>query len=226
MAKRATILCLAVLAAGAVLDGSFSHPLDFSGDVTMVSGYIWRGIRQSDGAEFQGTVIGACKSLSFGIWYSGVGPSLETDPYVELALPTGALATSIGAAVYSYDFKTFNAGADYEYELYARLGFGAFGLAGFYIPSQGSTEKEPNDSPYWLEVSANKTFLDTEFGLTCGYGTYSSRWLSEPKKEAVGNLVLTTSRIIMENISVSYNYSIGLDSDMDDILFVTAGVSF
>ena len=127
--KTITPIALVTIGALLVSFGTTFAQLEFSGDVTLVSTYIWRGIKQYNGPALQGTAGAGCGSLSFGLWYSSVNfgddTEVETDPFIEIALPTGSISTSIGATVYSYDFfETFNDKADYEYEVFGKIGFG------------------------------------------------------------------------------------------------------
>lgn len=199
----------------------FAGDLSFSGDVTLVSNYVWRGVL-ADGAAFQGTASGAYKCLSFGVWYSSVGSSLETDPYVEIALPTGSVETAIGAVAYSYDMKEFAPGITAEYELYATAGYNCLGLSGYFIPSQKSTEGGINESLYYVEASISKSLLGADWSLAYGLGTYSVRDLEDP----TSLLSISASKSISDAISVSYNYSLGIDDELDDVVWVGFGYSF
>jgi uncharacterized protein (TIGR02001 family) len=224
-------IALVAICALLVSFGTTNAQLEFSGDVTAVSTYTWRGVKQYSGPALQGTAGAGYGVLSFGLWYSSVSfgddTEVETDPFIEVALPTGPLATSIGVTVYSYDFfETFNDDADFEYEVFARIGVGPLDLAAFYVPSQNSTENNPNDSDYWLEVSAGTAAIGADLGLTLGYGTYSSKWLATPKEDAVGHVVLSAGKSISEALATGWNYSIALDDDMDNAFFATLLVSF
>lgn len=222
--RKSRIVTLVLLSL--VLLSSSVFAQDFSGDVTAVSAYVWRGILNTTGVEIQGTVSGAYKALSYGIWYSSVGSgSIETDPFVEVALPTGEFESTIGLTMYNYDL-TFEDEASKEFEVYAKAGFKGIGVSAFFVPSQASTEGDDNESNYWIEASYGFSALSTDFGLTYGMGTYSSRWVDEPTKDAVSCLLISASKSISESVSVSYNYSLGLDDYMNDYLYVTLGLSF
>jgi hypothetical protein len=201
--------------------GLFAGDLKFSGDVTAVSNYVWRGVL-TDGVALQGTASGAYKAFSFGVWYSSVGSKLETDPFVELALPTGSVETSIGATFYSYDFKEFAPGITVEYELYATTGYGPVGVSAYFVPGQKSTEGGINESLYYVEASLSRTLLGADWGLAYGLGTYSVRDLDDP----TSLISLSASKSITEAISVNYNYSLGIDDELDDVVWVGFGYSF
>jgi len=208
-----------------------AQEMSFSGDVTGVSTYVWRGVKQYNGPALQGTASCGYKSLSFGLWTSSVNfgdaTEAETDPFVELSLPTGSIESSIGATIYSYDlFQSFNADADVEYEIFAKAGMGVLGLAFYFVPSQASTTNNLNSSDYWFEASLGMEAVGAEWSVLFSYGTYSSKWLATPKSEAVTNIVIGASRALTENLSVNYNYSIGTDSQMENIFWMGLGYSF
>lgn len=216
---------------GLWLLGTFAYgQIHFSGDVTLVSTYVFRGIKQCPGPSLQGTMKLNYKSLSGGLWVSSIGVEeidTETDPFVELALPTGDIESAIGLNIYTYDFfSTFNDTADYELELYANASWGMFGLSGYYVPSQKSTKGELHSSCYWLECSVEKECLGATWNTQLGYGTYCSRYLSTPRKEPVGNLVLTATKSLGEGLDVSYGISLGLAKDMENIFVLSVSKSF
>ena len=204
--------------------------VEFSGDATMVSTYVWRGVKQYSGPAMQGTAGFDYGIVSFGLWLSSVefgDIEVETDPYIEIALPTGSISTSIGATIYSYDFfDTFNDDADYEYEVFGTAGYGPIGVAAYYVPSQSSTDNAPESSQYWVEVSGEASFMGADLSAVFGYGTYSSKWLATPKKDAVSTLALTAGKAVSEDIAVNWTYSLGLDDDMENILWMGFSYGF
>ncbi|MBN2201298.1 hypothetical protein JW777_05025 [bacterium] len=196
--------------------------VNFSGDMAAVSTYVFRGVKQNSGPALQTTARFGYKALTAGIWCSSVdfgGPvETETDPFIELALPTGRVPVTIGLTVYSYDMlDAFNDGADMEFEAYGKVGLGPIGLAGYFVPKQGSTENGLNESLYWGEVSGSKGLCGAVFSAVLGYGTYSSRFLAEPKKDAVGALAISASRTVRDGLTATYTYSLGLDDAVEDV---------
>jgi uncharacterized protein (TIGR02001 family) len=229
--KTITPIALVTISALLVSFGTTNAQLEFSGDVTAVSTYVWRGIKQYNGPALQGTAGAAYGALSFGLWYSSVNfgddTEVETDPYIEVSLPTGSISTSIGATVYSYDFfESFNDDADIEYEVFGKIGVGPIGLAAYYVPGQSSTENNLNESDYWIEVSAGTVVAGADLGAAFCYGTYSSKWLATPKKDAVSHVVLSAGRSISEIFSAGWNYSIALDDDMDNLFVGSLSITF
>lgn len=214
-----------------ILFSSSFAEIGFSGDVTGVSSYVWRGVKQFNGVAMQGTVAGGNDLITVGVWYSSVDfgpetPEMEIDPFISVDFSFGDLAASVGATAYTYDLETFNDDADFEFELFGSLGLGMFGVSAFYVPNQSSLENDIVDSAYWVEASATTAVKSIDLGATFGYGTYSSRWLATPKSDAVSNLVLSAGKAFTESASISWNYSIGLDSDLDDLFWLTTSLSF
>jgi uncharacterized protein (TIGR02001 family) len=210
-------------------DGS-AQGLSLSGDVSVVSTYVWRGVRQFNGSAVQGTVGASFNALSFGVWASNVNfgddTLIETDPFVEIALPTGDLSSALGLVYYSYDFTSYNDQADGEIELYGTLGYGPAGLGVFYVPSQGSTEGDVNDSFYWITAGVAFPVSASEFSVGYEFGTYSSRFLPEPTEDAMGVFVLGWTRPVTETVSISWNYVIPSESQIDNSLWIGLSVGY
>lgn len=201
--------------------------VEFSGDATFVSTYVWRGVKQNNGPAMQGTAGFGYGAVSLGVWMSsidfGTDNEVETDPFVEVSLPTGPLSSSIGATIYSYDaLQYFNDQADYEYEIFGKVGYGPLGVAVFFVPSQSSTDSTLNDSDYWVEVSGETAFMGADLSATFGYGTYSSKFLGI--KDAVSCLALTAGKSVSDDVAVSWTYSIGFDDTMEDMIWM--GISY
>jgi uncharacterized protein (TIGR02001 family) len=214
-----------------ILTGSLPAQVKFSGDISAVSTYVWRGIKANNGPALQGTASFTYSHLTVGLLCSSINygddKEVETDPYLEIALPNGNISTSIGATVYIFDFRTFDDYADYEYELFFTAGYGPVGLSGFYVPKQKSTEFDTLRSNYWLELSGESTYLGADISAAIGYGTYSSRWMPKGRtKDAVSLLLLTAGKPITQNFSVTWNYSIDLGSDFENIFYLGAYFSF
>jgi uncharacterized protein (TIGR02001 family) len=232
---RGILYATLLLVYGFVATESFARDISFTGDITGVSTYVWRGVKQNNGTALQSTADFAYGALSVGLWMSSIDfggdTETETDPYVSLSLPTGAMETSIGVTIYSYDlFSTFNSDADAEYELFANAGTGALSLSGYFVPDQSSTKSNLNDSQYWLELSINKTTAGADLSAKLGYGTYSSKFLTEPNgnelKDPVTHLVLSAAKTVNKSLSVNWNYSIGFDDAMEDIFWLGCSFGF
>lgn len=202
-----------------------------SGHLGFASTYIFRGIKVCDGIAMQGSLSESYKNISAGIWVSTVNfgadsPLLETDLDLKVGLPTGSVTSTLGITLYTYDFSQFNDNADYEYEIFGTLEWNSFGLMVFYVPEQNSTASDPLKSTYWIILSAAASKFGLDMVADLSYGTYSSRWLSTPKNEAVSHLVLSVSKNLNQLLSLNWNYSIGLSSNLTKYLWIAAEISF
>ncbi len=198
--------------------------IEFSGDLTGVSTYVWRGIKANNGPALQSSAVLKYRSVSLGFWGSSIDfrddLEVETDLYAEVALPTGDLATALGVTVYTLDFRTFNKTADAELELYGKAGYGPVKLAAYYVPEQNSTKPYQNSSNYWLELSGETNLAGADIFALLAFGTYSSRWMPDgDTKDTVALLVLTAGKTVTNQISVSWTYSLNLGSGFDNIFY-------
>jgi len=210
---------------------SLMAEVGFSGDISAVSTYVWRGIKINSGPAIQSTAEGNYGILTFGFWGSSISvgdnTEVETDLYASVALPTGDLSSSLGATVYMLDFRQFNSTADAELELFANLGYSAFGLNIYYIPEQNSIKDNPNSSLYWTELSGTAPLLGADWSALFGYGTYSSRWMPDgPTKDPVALMVLTASKSLTEETSVYWAYSFNIDGGFERIFYFGGSYSF
>lgn len=208
--KRMTVVLLVLLA----LTVAVQAEVGFSGDVTMVSTYVWRGVTQFNGAAMQGTVEGSYGIFTFGMWNSTMqgGATVETDPYIGITLPAGPVEASVGATIYSYDFFTVPGSV---YEIYASAGFGPVSAAFYLTPEQDDGDVA---SVYWLDVAYGTSFIGADWSVGFGYGTYSD-WTYMDEAEAVGTLTLSASKSITDAFSVSWNYCLPVidDEDYEDL---------
>jgi len=234
--KRMTAALLVLLA----LTFSVQAEIGFSGDVTMVSTYVWRGVTQFNGAAMQGTIEGSYGILAFGMWNSTMQDiaTMETDPYIGITLPAGPIEASVGATLYSYDFFTVPGSV---YEIYASAGMGPFSAAFYLTPEQDDGNVA---SVYWLDLAYGASFIGADWSIGFGYGTYSD-WTRKPtdfdaltgeatafvNAEAVGTLTLTASKAITDAFSVSWNYCLPVIdddeySDLSNVFFFGASYGF
>jgi hypothetical protein len=221
------ILCLGII------HTSLLAEVGFSGDLTAVTTYVWRGIKLNTGPALQGTAEGSYGILTFGFWGSSLNiipdqaTELETDLYASVALPTGDLETSLGATVYMLDFSHFNDTADAELELFASFAYNILGLNFLYIPEQNSIKNNENSSLYWIELAATVPLLGADISAQASYGTYSSRWLpAGPQKDAVALGLLSVSKSITGDISAFWTYSFDLDGGFENIFYFGGSYSF
>jgi len=194
--------------------------IGFAGDVTGVSTYVWRGVKQFDGASLQGTAEFSYGIVSVSYWIAGLNweeVPVETDYYIGVSLPTGPVETSAGATLYSFDHF---AKAEYTvYEIYASLGLGPASLGFFYSPSQDNLD----ESVYWLELGGGTTFKGADLSATLGYGTYSN--FVNDSDDAVATLLLGAGKT-MGDFAVSWNWAVGLSEGMSNTFYLSAGYGF
>ncbi len=220
------IVILILFSTAFVMAGEFS----VSGDFTLVSTYFWRGVRQFEGTALQGTVSGNWKCLSLGVWYSSVSfgdeTVMETDPFVNFTFNKGAFSGGIGMTCYSYDFNTWNGYADYEIELAVHAGFSPFDIALYTVPKQASTKGDLERSNSWIELSSSVNLLELDWGVVFGYGTYSSRYLEIPKKEAIGNLTFSVDKAVNDQLTVGWHYEIPFNTDLENSLWIDCSLFY
>jgi uncharacterized protein (TIGR02001 family) len=222
----------AILMVGGLLwAGHSSAAINVSGNTTGVTTYVWRGVKQNNGAALQSTLNLSKGRLSVGVWSSSVDFGgdimIESDPYVEVVLASGNTTAAVGSTIYTYDmFETFNANAKYEIELYAKLGHGPVKFAGYLIPSQTSTEGQLNSTLFWTETSAGCTTGSVALSAMLAYGTYSSRSLAVPKKEATSFLVFTIGKNINAATSAFWSYQREIDKDMENHFYCGLSYNF
>ncbi len=208
----------------------FAGELSWSGDVSLVSTYVWRGVQQFEGTAAQGSVTGTLGKVNAGLWYSNVvfgnGMVMETDPFVSVFLPIGKLSTSLGLTVYTYDFNNYNDTAGVEFEAFATLSTGPFGLSLFYVPGQSSMDAYSLSSCYWLQFSAAKSWKELNLSAQMEYGTYSSRFVDASRTTALGNLVLSANKVFYDHFTVGWNAVLPFYSDMKALYWLKISYIF
>ena len=207
--------------------------IGFTGDITAVTTYVWRGIKLNTGPALQGTAEGNYGILNFGFWGSSLNiisdqdTELETDLYASVDLPTGDLSTSLGATVYMLDFSHFGPNADAELELFAAFEYSLLGLNLIYIPNQNSLKSIENNSLYWIELAGNAQLFGADLLAVVSYGTYSSRWLPDgPKKDPAALMLISAGKSVTEETSMFWTYSFNLDGGFENIFYFGGSYSF
>jgi hypothetical protein len=172
----------------------------------------------------QGTAEFSYGIVSVGMWSSSMQGDIavETDPYIGVALPTGPVETSVGATIYSYDFFTTPGSV---YEIFASAGYGPGSVSFYFTPEQQDGDQA---SVYWLELAAGGSVMGADLSAGLGFGTYSDWTYTGEDPEAVATLLLSASKSVTENLSVSWNYAYPLsdDDDLGNVFFFTAGYGF
>lgn len=218
--KKATMI-LAVCVVVLLMFSSGYAKVGFSGDATVVSTYFWRGVKQFNGAALQGTAEFTSGPLAVGYWISTMGGdvAVETDPYLSIAMPTGPIETSVGATIYSYDFF---AKEEYTvYEVFGSTGFGPLSASFYYTPEQRDGDVK---IVYWLEAGAKAAAFGADMGVAFSYGSYSA--FMSPEDDVVATVLFSASKAVSEDVTVSWNWVMGIDGSLDDGFFLSAGYGF
>ena len=214
-------MAFAILMVALLMFSSVYAEIGFSGDATVVSTYFWRGVKQFNGSALQGTAEFASGPIAVGYWISTMGGDMavETDPYFSVAIPTGPVETSVGATIYSYDF--FAKEAYTVYEVFGSVGFGPLSASYYMTPKQQDGDIA---SVYWLEVGAETAAFGADLSATFGFGDYSA--FMSPEDETVSTLLLSASKSVSEEVTVSWNWIMGLNNGMDNGFFLSASYGF
>lgn len=140
MAFKRSVVTAAVLGAS-VFSGSALAEL--SGNVGVVSEYLFRGFSQGSGAAVQGGLDYSSESGFYvGTWgstigYAGSPGSTEVDFYAGFGGEAGSVSYDLGAIYYWYSEEDENDKPDPSYntvEVYASLGFGPVTVGGYLAP--------------------------------------------------------------------------------------------
>jgi uncharacterized protein (TIGR02001 family) len=170
----------AAMLAGAALAGTTgvaNAEGSFSGSVTMVSDYVFRGISQSDNdAAIQGSLDYTDGIFYAGVWGSSVdfgyyeAGSMELDAYFGITPTTGPVSWDIAAIGYFYPGSADGLEFDY-YELKVAPSINltealSVGAAVFYSPDFFGAGTD--EGLYW-ELNAGYAFTDA-FSVSAAYG--------------------------------------------------------
>ena len=208
MKFKQTFAAVALLASPAIMAG------ELTGNVGVVSDYVFRGIDQSaSGAAVQGGMDYATDlGIYTGLWVtnSAAGGGNEADVYVGYGLKLGEFTLDAGAIFYAYTEDTEVGTApntDYV-EAYVGAGIGPLSAKVFYAPEFGrDTDGTPSGDPdknelLYITVSATLNLSDTlsfvpQLGFSAGDGV----------KDAFGDeyndYSLTAIKKLKDDLSVS-----------------------
>jgi uncharacterized protein (TIGR02001 family) len=216
----------AALIIGGTIAGTAQAEGEFSGNVTLTSDYVFRGITQADGAPMIQGGFDYADDAGFyiGTWASGVdfgdGTSTEIDIYAGWTPSVGVFDLDLGAIYYMYpdapddpeqNFLELYAGAGTTVADTVDLGFSVAyspdfyyeaGSAVYYSASVGTALGDM----FGIDASLGySTFLDDDDCADCDYGDYS-----------VG---LTTA---FEGFDLDFRYIDTFDLDDNDEKFVVS----
>lgn len=166
---------------------------EFSGNVTLTSDYVFRGITQADGAPMvQGGFDWASDSFYVGTWASGVdfgdGTSTEIDLYAGWTPSVGVFDLDFGAIYYLYpdapddpeqNFLEVYAGAGTTLGETVDVGASIAYSPDFYYESGSALYYSayagmPLGEVFYVDASVGfSSFLDDDDCPDCDYGDYS-----------------------------------------------------
>ena len=75
-------------------------------------------------------------------------------------------------------------------------------------------------------MAATVPLLGADITAQASYGTYSSRWLPEPKKDAVALGLVSVGKSVTDEISMFWTYSFDLDGGFENIFYFGGSYSF
>jgi uncharacterized protein (TIGR02001 family) len=173
---KKTLLSLSIAAAAVTMPtqaADIGGGLDLSGNMSMVSDYVWRGMDQnSNSPAIQGGLdLAHTSGLYVGVWGSSAGGagsdySMELDVYGGYATELAGIGVDVGFIAYMYPSDT--AGTQFD-EAYLGLSkdFGGVELGVTYYEGMGSSGDSDN-----LEFSASTELAG--LGLSAVYGDYDN----------------------------------------------------
>ena len=175
--NKLKVLSLSAAVAGVLTSGAAMAEL--TGNIGVMSNYLWRGVTQtSDTAAVSGGLDYSHKSGAYaGTWVAEVSPlatesgQYEMDLYAGYAAEAGDISYDVGIIKYVYpidDGGTVQVDADFA-ELYASVGFGP---ATVYVASTFAKEGDPqNEKDLYFSVSAD--FEVSGLAMSALYGDYN-----------------------------------------------------
>lgn len=201
---------------GAVLIGasafSGSALAGVSGNVSVASDYIYRGIAQTGGTSVVqgGLDYGHESGFYVGTWASSLGDGLyELNHYAGFAFEAGGVSFDLGALLYHYPDSSASDTAEYT----LGVGFGALSLSYSYSPDWFSTDEDASylNAGYSFELS-DSVALDLALGYSFGDGIKAS------VGEEYLDYSVSVSKSVTDALSASFAV-VGTDKDSEDGLF-------
>lgn len=206
-----------ITAAAAVLASPAAFAGSFTGNVGVVSDYMFRGLDQSaNGAAVQGGVdYGADSGLYAGLWVSNaaLAGGNEADAYVGYGLELGAFKLDFGAIYYAYtEDSEIGTAANVDYaEVFVGGAVGPVSVKLFYAPEFGldqsgavSGDADKNEMLYFsasfdLPVSDSVTLVP-QIGMTAGDGA----------KDAFGDEYMDYSLTVTKKLENDWSASLAV----------------
>lgn len=173
---KKVLLASAVMSALAV--PAIAQAVEVTGNVGVVSQYVFRGGVENEGAAVQGGFDASLPAGFYaGYWGSSLGDTVygtntfENDVYGGWSHEFGPVKLDVGALYYMYSQSTFGPGATGDVlEPYAKVSFGPATLAVHYFSDDVSWG---NKGDLYTSLSASHTFGKVTVGAVAGFNLWS-----------------------------------------------------
>ncbi len=233
MEFKRSVVSAAALGAAVFAGSAFAG---VSGNVGVVSEYMFRGISQGTGAAVQGGIDYSHDSgFYLGTWGSnidwGVGGA-ELDFYGGFAGEVSGFSYDLGAVYYYYpeEDETGTDPSVNTLEVYATGGIGVFSASVYYSPKYFGAEDPSGDdiSETYVNVAASLPVSDaTSFDIAVGFTSLSDDvdFVYEVT-DSYTDYSIGLSTAVTDALSASFSI-VGTDlSDDDPKFLISAGYSF
>lgn len=167
------LLVFGAMIAAASTAPAFAQDVSVSGNVTLTTDYVWRGVTQSnqDMVVQGGFDADFGNGFSAGVWASGADfnddpadTNLELDFYGSYGFDLGGIDASVGFVYYTYP----DSGLDLDFFEFNGTLAKDFGN-GFALG--GSLNWDPDNETVYADITADYAVNDI-FGLSATYGAY------------------------------------------------------
>ena len=200
MSKK-SVLKLSALAVAIATAAPMVATAEVSGSLDIASQYLWRGQTLLTAGTVSGSIdYGHSSGAYAGVWASSENGKNEYDLYAGFAGETDSLSYDIGVVSYHYTGERGTpVGPDSLnfQEAYLSLGFGDFGLGGYFGVGEfgdGAAAVDNKDMYYYVSYGKEK------FGAVVGHYAYDDSDEAythlDLSYEVIDNLTFTASKIL------------------------------
>lgn len=238
MKKIVSALMLAGLVGAPAVVMAEDSPHSFSGNVTLTSDYLFRGISQTGGdAAIQGGFdYSHASGIYLGTWASNVGwiedfqgyasGNMEIDLYGGYRGALGPVSYDVGVIGYFYPGEENGATTGDTTELYLGLGWKWFSAKYSYSISDETFGFANSDGSDYLEVNASYPVGETGLTLGAHWGTFSfenngAQDYDDWKISATYDMGKLTDTLSGVTLGVAYT-----DTDADSAVWTDANNQF
>lgn len=159
-------LVLATSLAVTGLAAPLASQADMSATFAASSMYLWRGVNLSpDGGMISGSLDYTSGGFYAGAWTSSETGGHETDLYLGYSSTLGDFSYNIGYAKYLYPEEADDLGDTDAAEIYAKLGYGAFGLDIYKEVEMAEPSNDDQDGDLYLALYGKFDKLTATYGV-------------------------------------------------------------